>query len=201
MGGRRRSTVLGPLAEDPLERERSTHPLAFGLLAVAILGLVLAWMRYDPITGGPTACPAGSTTAPLDFADFDDERQACTIANTTATRVEFGTAARNTGFLPFSVTEVRLDHLDAGAFAVEGVLMEAEGGETREEAVPFEPFSLGPGDERMLWVTGSMHDCGEARRQRAYTFHHLPLRTRLLGLPRDSEATMDTPVRLVVEVC
>jgi hypothetical protein len=128
----------------------------------------------------------------------------CTVANRDTTSVEFSTAAHNGGLLPVRVTEVALRGDIQGVVTIDEVLMwpgNNRRGDVDADLVPFEPFRLGPGDDRLLWVRASVPPCEDAPRDRVVLFRDVPLRTSVLGLPRDSRAPLDPPVRVIVERC
>ena len=133
-----------------------------------------------------------------------DDAVVCAVANRDTTRAEFSTTAYNGGLLPVRVTEVGLRGEIQGVVTVDEVLMGPENnqrGDVDADLVPFEPFRLRPGDERLVWVRATLPSCEEARRDRVLLFRDVPLRASVLGLPRNSSAPLDPPVRMIVERC
>jgi hypothetical protein len=187
-----------------LDDERRPHPLLFGLLGLVVLLLVIAWIRYDPVErGSVSACPEGSQEVPVGQTSGDDAL-VCAVSNRDTTAVGFGTAAYNGGLVPVRVTGVRLQEAVQGVFQVEDILTwprNDQRGDVDADLVPFEPFRLAPGEERMLWVEASLPSCEEAPRERVLLFRELPLRTSVLGLPRDSAVAIEPAVRVIVEGC
>jgi hypothetical protein len=193
-------------AQRPLDDERRPRPVLLGLLAVVVLLLVVAWIRYDPMErGGAGSCPEGSREMPVgDPAEPGDDAVVCAIGNRDSTTAEFSTTAYNSGLLPVRVTDVALRDEIQGVLTVDEILMWPENnqrGDVDADLVPFEPFRLGPGDERLVWVRATLPECEQAPRDRVLLFRDLPLRASVLGLPRDSDVPFDPPVRLIVERC
>jgi hypothetical protein len=193
----------------PLDGERRPHPVILGVLSLAVLLLLILWIRYDPIERGTVgACPEGSHEVPAGGAPDEDmpdeDTLVCAVSNRDTTTVELATSAYNGGLVPVRVTDVRLPEEIQGVFEVEDVLMwprNNQRGDVDTDLVPFEPFRLAPGDERMLWVQGALPACEAAPSDRVLLFRVLPVRTSVLGLPRDSEVPLDPAVRVIVERC
>jgi hypothetical protein len=190
----------------PLDDERRPRPVLLGMLGLIVLVLVVAWIRYDPIErGGAGSCPEASQEMPVGDPEHPgDDAVVCAVANRDTTTAEFSTTAYNSGLLPVRVTEVALRGEVQGVVTIDEVLMWPENnqrGDVDADLVPFEPFRLRPGDERLVWVRASLPSCEDAGRDRVLLFRHLPLRASVLGLPRDSEAPLEPPVRVIVERC
>lgn len=190
------------------ERRRRPRPLLLGTVAVVALAAIIAWTRYDPVVGGSTGwCPDGSVLVADDgaaAATSEASATVCTVASTDHESVAFATTVRNDGLLPVWVRSTRLRGEIEGVLRVDGVRMAARNDvrdPTSRELVPFRAFRLGPGEERLVEVTGTLIPCEETASARAATFRFLPLRTTLLWLPRDSQAPFDPPVRLIAEPC
>jgi hypothetical protein len=191
-------------AQRPLDDERRPRPVLLAFLGLLALVLVVAWIRYDPVQrGGAGTCPDASQEMPVGD-DPGDDAVVCAVTNRDATTVEFSTTAYNGGLLPARVTEVALRGDVEGVLEFEDVLMwpaNNQRGDVDADLVPFEPFLLGPGDERLVWVSAALPSCEEATRDRVVLFREVPLRTTVLGLPRDSHVSLDPPVRVIVERC
>ena len=195
-----------PETHRSLDRERNPRPVLVGVAAVAALVLALAWIGYDPVeTGDVAVCPPTAREVPA--GDLEDPGAAgvvCAISNRDTTTVEFAASAYNGGLLPVRITDVGLRGEIQQVFFVDEILM-WPGNNQREDVdsdlVPFEPFRLAPGDERLVWVRASVPACEDAARDRVLLFRELPLRTGVFGLPRDSQITLDPPVRVIVERC
>lgn len=186
------TAAIGPAGRRP-------RPLLVAALGVAVAALALVWTRYDPlVAGGPTSCPPGAATAPLD--DAGPER-VCGLSNRDAGAFSFGVSVRNDGLVAVRVADVALRGEIEGVVTVDGPVMSPAPGGRTPAVVPFETFRLPPGDERLVGVSVSLPACAEARRARVVTFTHLPLRTRLFGVPRDTRVPLDPAVRLIVERC
>lgn len=189
----------------PLEPERRPHPVLAGTLAVVVLLLVVAWIVYDPVEAGDVSvCPPNSSEVPADEAGEDAEDTVCSVSNLDTRSIEFAASAYNAGLVPVRVTEVGLRGEIQGVFTVDEVLMWPENdqrGDVDADLVPFEAFRLPPGDERLVWVRASVPDCADAPRDRVLLFRELPLRTTLLGLPRDSGVPLGPAIRVIVERC
>jgi hypothetical protein len=179
--------------------------MLIGLAAVLALALLLAWTRYDPVEGGDvTWCPQTSTLLPAARpTEGEESGVVCTVVNTEAGAVAFAATVRNSGNLPVIVREVRMRGEIAGVFRVEAVRMgmRNDPAVTSHELVPFEAFRLGPGQQRLVEVRGTLTPCEDVSSARVATVRVLPVRISVFGLPHDSEAALDPPVRLIAEGC
>lgn len=196
-----------PGAGGPHGSPRRPRPLLIGLVSAVLLAVLLAWMRYDPVEGGDVSwCPQSSTL--LTAGEIDpvtgELGAACSVVNTDASSVAFAATVRNTGFLPVVVREARMRGEIQGVLRVEAIRMalrnDTEVANSRE-LVPFAPFRLGPGEQRLVEVRGALPSCEEVSGARVATFSGIPLRISVLGLPHDSSAALVPPVRLIAEPC
>ena len=193
-----------PDVQRPLDDERRPRPLLLGLAGLVVLTLVIVWIRYDPVErGGAGTCPEGSQEVPVGD-EVGGEAVVCAVSNRDTTTVSFSTSAYNGGLVPVRVSAVTLRSDVEGLLDVEEILTWPENnhrGEVDADLVPFEPFRLGAGDERLLWVQAAVPSCETAPRERVLLFREVPLRTSVLGLPRDSHVPLDPPVRVIIERC
>jgi hypothetical protein len=196
---------LADLETRSLERERSARPLLVGVLAVLLVALAVWWIRYDPVvTGTPVACPSGSVEVDAGDVGADDPGTVCAVTNRDATLIAVHAPVRNGGVVPVRIRDVRLRGEVAMVMVVEKVSMWPTNDASPTQAeplVPFAPFGLGPGEERLLELTASLPACEEVTTGRVATLRQLPLRSSVLGLPRDSHVALDPPMRLLVEPC
>lgn len=209
---RRSPNTLGLGGPEPVSRPRpkAPRPLLTALVAVAVAGLVVAWMRYDPITepGPAPACPEAATERPAaafsdaDAEQFPDRSAICVLRNVDTTRVTVGTYIANEGPVGVRLTGVRVSGVP-GVFEVEQIaLAPADAPINLERAEPVDGSASLPGDTaRLLAVTVALPDCETVERPRVVTLPELPLRARVLGLPRDVDLRLDPVVRLQAERC
>lgn len=205
---RRQRSELAGIADvqRPIEDERPPRPLLLGLLAVLVLVVVVLWFRYDPLErGAVTVCPEASRETPLGEPDDPaGELVVCTVSNRDASTIEFATTAANGGLVPVRIRSITLGPQIDGVLTVDELLMWSANNQrvdVEAELVVFEPFTLGPSDERLLWVRAALPDCADAPRDRVLLFRELPVRASVLGLPRDGQIPFDPPVRVIVERC
>lgn len=192
----------GALA-DP--RPRAPRPVRTALVAAAVLVMVVAWVRYLPLEGGPaTSCPEGAEATPagqLTAADreaFGERSGLCLVRNVNTSETTVTAVVRNDGPVAAHVTGVRLDGV-RGLFDVEGGRL-GPGDASRGE--PLDGSPRVPGDsERTLAVTFSLPACEQVEQSRVVTFDELPVRVRLLGLPRDLDLPLDPVLRVQSEAC
>lgn len=172
---------------------------------MGLLGLVLAWTRYDPVESGDLGwCPDAATVSTGEGDTPGGESEVvCTLANTEASFVAFATTVRNTGRFPIVVRDVRMQEEIEGVLRMEAVRMSLRPNTaaTSRELVPFAPFRLAGGEQRVIEVRGSLTPCEDVTRPRVATFRSLPLRITVFGLPHDSEAALRPTVRLIGEAC
>lgn len=197
----------GPL-HDP--RPKAPRPLRTIVIAVAVLALVVAWMRYEPLedAGASFACPAesqeirASRFSDADAEQFPNRTAVCVVRNVDTTRATFVAAVRNDGWMAARLTGLRLSGVP-DIFDVEGVgLAPSEAPLDPEEAEPLEGSARLPGDStRVVTVTVTLPACGQVERARVVTLSELPLRARVLGLPRDVDVRLDPVLRLQAELC
>jgi hypothetical protein len=162
---------------------RSRSGLAAAALVVVIGIFAAAWL-LPPLGTGTTGVASGSTFIP-------------------SGRVTFGVEVQNTTFLP-----VTIDGLVGGRgdFSLEdvhlvlgdGPILGLDEGQTR----PFEPFSLAPGETRLIGVVGHFPDCADARPNwstgTGQTVSVLPLELRIAGvLPAAVDVPLLQPVDLI----
>jgi hypothetical protein len=209
---RRAPNTLGLGGPEPLSRPRprAPRPLLTAVVALALAGFVIAWMRYDPIEEpGPAApCPEAAAEVPAaDFSDadaeqFPDRSAICVLRNINTTRATLGTYIANSGPVGVRLTGVRVASVP-GVFEIEELaLAPADAPLDRERAEPVDgSVRLPGGSARLLALTVSLPDCATVGRPRVVTLPELPLRARVLGLPRDVDLRLDPVVRLQAEFC
>ena len=169
--------------------------LSVVVLALVAGGLLWAVTTVSTERGSVTVCPEGSVEDQLDA----DGRQVCTFSNLNGTEVTFGTAVRNDGPLPVTVSDVPLEPLDLVGFTPSEVhVASAEDDRILEE---FDAFRLAPGAERLVQVVGELPACEDREQGGATTFTDLALRVRVLGIPQDAAVPFEPAIRLVSEPC
>lgn len=201
LGGR------GPL-HDP--RPKPPRPLRTIVIAVAILVAVVAWMRYEPLEDADvsSACPAETQEIPAarfsdaDAEQFPDRTAICVVRNVDTTRATLAAAVRNDGPVAARVTGMRLSGVPE-VFEVQRVAMApSEAPLNPDRAEPIGDSARLPGNSvRVLTVTVALPDCRRVERARVATLADLPLRARVLGLPRDVDVRLDPVLRLQAEFC
>jgi hypothetical protein len=132
---------------------------AAAILALLIVGTVavvdVGYGRLHPLE-------RGSTWAGLRPCVFTTGTR-CTLVPEPGVAYWYGQSVRNRGALPVVVDG--LDSLDDGegsALVRDGVRMDPDsshGGIDEEAAIPFAPFTLDPGDERLLFMYEHVRDC------------------------------------------
>lgn len=197
----------GPV-HDP--RPKAPRPLRTIVVAVVILAAVIAWMRYEPLAdaGASFACPDDTHEIPAarfsdaDAEQFPDRTAVCVARNVNTTRTTFVAAVRNDGPVGARVTGLRLSGVP-DVFDVEHIaLAPAEAPLDPDRAETIEGSARLPGDStRVLTVTVALPECRQVERARVATLSELPLRARVLGLPRDVDVRLDPVLRLQAELC
>lgn len=197
----------GPV-HDP--RPKAPRPLRTIVVAVVVLAAVIAWMRYEPLddAGASFACPDDTQEIPAsrfsdaDAEQFPDRTAVCVARNVHTTQPTFVAAVRNDGLVAARVTGLRLSGVP-DIFDVERVaLAPAEAPLNPDRAEPIDGSARVPGDStRVLTVTVTLPECQQVERARVATLAELPLRARVLGLPRDVDVRLDPVLRLQAEMC
>ena len=165
------------------------------VLVLVAGGLLVAVTTVDMERGSLSVCPEGSVDDQLEV----DGRQVCTFTNLNGTEATFGTAIRNNGPLPVTVSEVPLEPLDLVGFTPTAVHVAQADDDRRLEE--FDSFRLAPDEERLVQVVGELPACEEREEGGATTFTDLALRVRVLGIPQDAAVPIEPAVRLVSEPC
>lgn len=208
---RRRDGSLGLGGPSPIRdpRPKAPHPLRTTLIALAVLGLAVLWARYAPLEAGPpTTCPpdaeeigTGQLTM-TDMEEFGDRSGLCLIRNVNTTRTTITTVIRNDGPIGARLTGARLSGV-ADLFDVEAIAVgRSQAPLDPEQAEPLEGSVLVPRhSERVVTMTVSLPPCDQVERPRVATFSELPLRARVLGLPRDVDLPLDPVLRMQSEAC
>lgn len=189
-------------------QRRAPHPVRTALIALGVLGLVVLWARYAPLEAGrPTDCPPGTEEVPTtqldprDYEEFGDRAALCAIRNVHETDVVVTASVRNTGPIGVRVTGLRLSGVP-GVFHVEALAaLPADDPTDVAAAEPFTSLRIPGGEERVIAVRLALPHCENVDRARVATFPELPLRGRVLGLPRDVDLALDPVVRLEAEPC
>lgn len=191
-------------------RPKAPRPLRTIIIAVAVLAAVVAWMRYEPLTDADAsfACPAEAQQIPAsrfsdaDAEQFPDRSAICVVRNVDSTRATFVAAVRNDGPVAARLTGLRLSGVP-DVFEVERVAVApSDAPLAPERAQPIGDSARLPGNStRALAVTVALPDCGRVERARVVTLADLPLRARVLGLPRDVDVQLDPVLRLQAELC
>lgn len=208
---RRQHNTIGLGGPAPIDqpRSRTPHPLRRALIAVAVIALVVAWMRYDPLapTDVATECPPSATSIPAarfgsaDAEQFPDRTGLCVVRNVDTTRATIITRVRNDGPVGVELTGARLSNVP-GVFDIQQVAVGPAdaAGERRPTAIDGSAPVPG-GATRRVAVTVSLPACAEVDRARVVTLSQLPLRATVLGLPRDVDVRLDPVLRLQAETC
>lgn len=170
--------------------------------AVVVLGVLVggrAWVRgQDYLTSGSTSrVPLQARVVEDDNAAPDEPQEIAVVPYRDSARVVYGLSLRNDGPLSVEVTEVaELEPPGESFFLFRPV--EVRMGEESQPGthapIPFRPFSLEPGEERYLEVTGVLEDCE----------HHAPGSSTLisaqfvdfevLGQELEAEVTLPTTI-------
>lgn len=180
-----------------MRRPRVRTILAGGAALLAVL-VAVAWLvpPLGPGNAWVTSGPPGSDpgTSPSGATD---------IRFVPSGRVGFGVEVRNTTFLPVVVDGLRFDlaaFLLDDARLVLGTDPDVIGLEDNQVRA-FEPFTLVPGEVRLLGVVGRFPDCANARPNWSTgvgeTIDALRLTVRIAGvLPAGADVPLLRPVEL-----
>lgn len=208
----RRDESIGLGGPSPVNdpRRKGPRPLRTLIVALAILAVAVAWMRYEPFDGAETsfACPDDTREIPAahfddgDAEEFPDRTAVCVVRNVDTTRATFVTAVRNDGPLAASLTGLRLSGVP-DVFDIEELgVAPLDDPLAADRAEPFDGAARVPGDSaRVLTVTVSLPSCRRVESARVATLSELPLRARVLGLPRDVDVRLDPVLRMQAEFC
>jgi hypothetical protein len=189
---------MGGLAdvERPLLEER-THPVrpwvAAGLLLIVVLAVAGA-LYYAPLELGELRCedPAELVPAPESEAGAVGRERCLLTATADAEEVVLGVVMTNTGPLPITVEEVRLDGPVSELLAIRDL-------RTRQGASA--PLAVPAGESVPLELHLEVRACDPTRGERLLTLTELPVRTRFLGLPKTNGATLTTELSVLRSSC
>ena len=168
----------------------------FVLLAVLLAGAVAVYLLAGGDghlrAAGPTDCPADSVTGTLE----DEQRAVCTVSNLDRTAASFAVPVVNTGRVGLTVTDIPFEPLDVVGFTPHDVTLTGP-----EGSAPFAPFTLAPGEQQVLEVSGALPPCEARTEGGATTFRAVAVAVRVLTIPRQVTIELDPAVRLVSEPC
>jgi hypothetical protein len=174
----------------PLIEERQ-HPVRPWVLALALLVVVLAVASvfyYSPLEAGELGCaePAQLVPAPESETGQVGRERCLLTAGREVEQVVLDVELVNAGRLPITVEGLALDAPVAELLRV----MDTE-----------EPFSLSPGETRRIDLVLEVAACDPDRGERLLTLAELPVRSRFLGIPKTTGATLDTELSVLRSRC
>lgn len=142
----------GPIAYLRARRPRNLVIVGVLLVVIALLASGFAWVEsYQPLVHGFGEMTQGKQLTTEELATFHDGR-----------RFTFGITVRNDGAFTVRVEDVPLIELPSAAYPFSGRIMMSgvlKNAGVYPPYVPFRPFDLKPGQERLLYLDGRYDNC------------------------------------------
>lgn len=130
-------------------RRINLRPFLPGIIAIVVVLGIAGWLRYRPLRVDGIIAP------PSDLRAGQDPANATIVSYRHGAEVFYRLRLRNAGRVPLTVQslpiETRMSLLD-----IKEVRLATSGG---SEDVAFEPFRLGPGDTRIVYIVGRFANC------------------------------------------
>ncbi len=179
--------------------ERRRRPIRVALIVLLLASGALTWVaRYEPLAPGSWFDVHGTeVTFPRTYGGSS----VAVLTYEADARFDYAFTLRNAGPVAVTVTGVEIDLVPEDDWAIVelGVELTEPGTGIAAESTrrPFEAFTLGSGDQQMVVVNARFNPCTRIARGALMRFDSQTVHTRVFGIPRVMEVSMDPA--LVVE--